>query len=671
MGFADFPVEAMKILKVHPDTKKRKKSSDTSKKGTGSSTDLSGDIRSGSVADSQLTASPSASTTTLTPSVSTDTNRHTPSSTPRSQSQAGSSFTLSESLASIQGSDTPTESQTSGSSSTGRNDALRSMGAALRNQLDEHQRRGSAASGSQSPSSHERRPSGAGAQKQKDSSDPIETVLSTGKGVQRMLGASFRSPMDFSLSLAKGFHNAPKLYGDKTVRKTEPVTDFRSGLKAAGKGFGLGLYDGISGLVTQPIAGAKEEGAAGFIKGFGKGIGGIVMKPSAGVWAIPGYTMKGLFAEMTAQSGASIQNYIIAARVAQGYADWHDSNEPERVDVIRRWESLRGEIKRKKDVDKALADWYAEHKGAGKAWKQERAQEVTGWKTEQKRKIRDQLKSGEFGRFLNKTKANEREDGGAVFAEQPGASNASQQRSGTGSAPRHADSTDSALSRSSHVSGASELPTETSPVEMPASLEAGARFPTSQEPLHDPELDEAIRASVAESSRGNADEDALIERALKVSIAELQARGPPASRSDKDDDEEEEAIRTALAQSVLEAEHYRTRASDQSAEAGEDDADLQRAIDESLRNQQSSPTGHDGATEASRSVRTIPRKPVSRQHSEQNASQSMTTQDHDEELEKAMRESKLAHEDKEKQAREEEIVMEYVRKQSLLEQSRH
>jgi len=41
--------------------------------------------------------------------------------------------------------------------------------------------------------------------------------------------------MDFTLGLARGFHNAPKLYGDDTVRPQEKVTDLQSGLKAAGK----------------------------------------------------------------------------------------------------------------------------------------------------------------------------------------------------------------------------------------------------------------------------------------------------------------------------------------------------------------------------------------------------------------------------------------------------
>lgn len=131
----------------------------------------------------------------------------------------------------------------------------------------------------------------------------LETVIGYGRGVSRIVGAGLKckipayltpvcrillkplleAPMDFTLSLAQGFHNAPKLYGDDTVRDPEKITGFHSGLKAAGKGLGLGLYDGISGLVTQPMKGAKEEGTAGFLKGVGKGIGGVVLKSGAGI----------------------------------------------------------------------------------------------------------------------------------------------------------------------------------------------------------------------------------------------------------------------------------------------------------------------------------------------------------------------------------------------------
>jgi hypothetical protein len=90
-------------------------------------------------------------------------------------------------------------------------------------------------------------------------------------------------PMDFANNLAQGFHNVPKLYQDHTVRPHETVTGMKSGLQAAGRDFGHGVYDGVTGVITQPVNGAKEEGALGFLKGVGKGIGGLVLKPTAGI----------------------------------------------------------------------------------------------------------------------------------------------------------------------------------------------------------------------------------------------------------------------------------------------------------------------------------------------------------------------------------------------------
>lgn len=63
----------------------------------------------------------------------------------------------------------------------------------------------------------------------------VDAALGAGKGVGRIVGAGLKSPMDFTLGIARGFHNAPKLYGDDTVRREDKITDFQSGLKAAGK----------------------------------------------------------------------------------------------------------------------------------------------------------------------------------------------------------------------------------------------------------------------------------------------------------------------------------------------------------------------------------------------------------------------------------------------------
>lgn len=44
-----------------------------------------------------------------------------------------------------------------------------------------------------------------------------------------------------------------------------------------------GVYEGVTGIVTKPVAGAKEEGISGFFKGVGKGLIGAVARPAAGV----------------------------------------------------------------------------------------------------------------------------------------------------------------------------------------------------------------------------------------------------------------------------------------------------------------------------------------------------------------------------------------------------
>jgi len=67
------------------------------------------------------------------------------------------------------------------------------------------------------------------------SSLTLDNAVGAGKGIARIVGAGLKSPMDFTLGVARGFHNAPKLYGDDTVRQQARVTDFPSGVKAATK----------------------------------------------------------------------------------------------------------------------------------------------------------------------------------------------------------------------------------------------------------------------------------------------------------------------------------------------------------------------------------------------------------------------------------------------------
>ncbi|KAL8714826.1 MAG: hypothetical protein Q9220_001339 [cf. Caloplaca sp. 1 TL-2023] len=173
-------------------------------------------------------------------------------------------------------------------------------------------------------------------------------ALAAGKGFGNIAGIGLTVPMNVTVGLSRGFHNAPKLYGDDTVRKADKVTGLGSGFKAAGKGFGLGIYDGITGLVTQPVQGARKGGFSGLMKGFGKGIGGLVLKPSAGACALPGYAFQGIYKEIRNQLAPGLENSIIAARIAQGLEEWNSSSQEERMEVLSRWSAVQAETGKSK-----------------------------------------------------------------------------------------------------------------------------------------------------------------------------------------------------------------------------------------------------------------------------------------------------------------------------------
>ncbi|KAF2668161.1 UDP-Glycosyltransferase/glycogen phosphorylase [Microthyrium microscopicum] len=181
--------------------------------------------------------------------------------------------------------------------------------------------------------------------------DPLDTVYGTGKGISKIIGAGLKAPLDFTMAVSKGFHNVPGLYGEE-VRQVDRVTGVKSGLRTAGKEFGVGLFDGITGLITQPMQGAKKEGGAGFIKGIGRGLAGIVVKPSAAAYALPAYAMMGVYKEIQKRLGENVGSYIIAARVAQGYADFLVTDENEKRTIVHKWAECLSEVKGKRGLGK-------------------------------------------------------------------------------------------------------------------------------------------------------------------------------------------------------------------------------------------------------------------------------------------------------------------------------
>ena len=200
MGFADFPVEILRALKIKPAEPAEESSHNVNeipKSASSSKTSL-------------------ASMKPVTPSEDTSDSIKTPPEIQPSLSNQKSSID-EESLS-------PTNSKE-------KRCPPRAMASALRDSLSRSPSRGSrnsSPSRASTTSHHCRRDSG---------QISLETALGAGKGIGRIVGAGVKSPMDFTLGIARGFHNAPKLYGDESVRQADKITGIQSGLKAAGKVF--------------------------------------------------------------------------------------------------------------------------------------------------------------------------------------------------------------------------------------------------------------------------------------------------------------------------------------------------------------------------------------------------------------------------------------------------
>ncbi|KAL8913269.1 MAG: hypothetical protein Q9171_001916 [Xanthocarpia ochracea] len=568
MGVADLPVEFLRALRIKPSEKPS--TGADSEAAARSTTNES--VDSLSVEDDHI--SPSSSLTSIENHSAASSVRTLPSVSSQNQDETRSTHHRTSS--------NPPLSQRSSTPTSGW-----SLGMSMAQTLG-----GSASRRSRSPSQDR---SSVDSPTNKSLADSqlisLDTAVGTSKGIGRIVGAGLKSPMDFTLGIARGFHNAPKLYGDESVRHPDKVTGIQSGLKTAGKEFGYGVYDGVTGLFTQPINGAKQEGVPGFIKGFGKGVGGFFLKPSAAFMSLPAYTFSGIYKELQKHFGSSVQNYIVAARMAQGYEDLAASTEHQRLDVVKRWHAAQIALHKERDQHKLCGP----HQQFNYVFL--RVKNATHATLEERKKKTKREKS---------QKDTELPTHGASAREHDENMTSSPQQRAFSSDLRHTDS---------------------------------ATF------------EEAIEQSVKATSHGNPEEDAMIERAIRASVMELQA----ASKSG----DENRAIQKAIQASVAEATKAReTTVTGNDSAPPDHEARLELALQRSMSLQ---PKREDGIGLGD--------------------DDSGVDTDDDENIKTALERSKSDYQkppqleeqlpEKEKQldrARtEEEIVLEFVKKQSLLE----
>lgn len=124
------------------------------------------------------------------------------------------------------------------------------------------------------------------------------------------------------------------------MREPEKVTSLLKGIEVGSKELMYGFYDGITGVVTQPIQGAKKSGAVGFTKGLARGLGGLVLKPGAGLFGLPAYSLQGVSQEVHNLLGVNHERLIAHSRLEQGKAEMEEAPEEEKWRILRAWKAI-------------------------------------------------------------------------------------------------------------------------------------------------------------------------------------------------------------------------------------------------------------------------------------------------------------------------------------------
>lgn len=215
MGVADLPVETLKALRIHPDTKSNKthsRSGSNPQTPGASAGECSGSARNSTDDRGPLTPGSSASGT----------------STPRHSD--GPQVSVTENYSELhERANTSLQGSVKSGSTCGYSHRS-SLGAAL----GRSRSRSNSRTRSSTPHSHDDSQTTKTTADTEHISFSVESALQSGKGVSRIVGAGMKVPMDVMLGLQRGFHNTSKLYGEEP-RQVEKVTGFSSGLKVAGK----------------------------------------------------------------------------------------------------------------------------------------------------------------------------------------------------------------------------------------------------------------------------------------------------------------------------------------------------------------------------------------------------------------------------------------------------
>jgi vacuolar protein sorting-associated protein 13A/C len=102
--------------------------------------------------------------------------------------------------------------------------------------------------------------------------------------IHNVVGSSLGSIASVSDAFSRGISSVT---GDSRASESAKIRSAGEGLKHGAQSLGMGLFSGITGVVTKPMEGARAEGGGfsfgGFMKGVASGVIGVVAQPVKGV----------------------------------------------------------------------------------------------------------------------------------------------------------------------------------------------------------------------------------------------------------------------------------------------------------------------------------------------------------------------------------------------------
>ncbi|KAL7683805.1 putative vacuolar protein sorting-associated protein [Plasmopara halstedii] len=151
--------------------------------------------------------------------------------------------------------------------------------------------------------------------------EPLEGLKIGGKGFSKGLAkgtaslmsntvdGTFDAASKISGTFGQGFANLSldDHYQQNRARaRRRHVRGVREGLVQGSRELSLGVYEGVAGLVLNPMRGAQESGAVGFVRGTITGIIGLPVKPVAGIFDFASRATQGV-RNRSLQNGQSMQ----------------------------------------------------------------------------------------------------------------------------------------------------------------------------------------------------------------------------------------------------------------------------------------------------------------------------------------------------------------------------